>query len=199
MSRHSLSFWQWLTQQAGRHDAVGDLAADAMADCRAGHTEVRSIGGLRARLARLDGCSEAKQALDDALREWRRTKGAPRADIEILLRLLGLVAQDQPYPDGTRRVVRAEQIDEPNPHPRTYLPGQCSVSEALRLIEAAGFKESPAARPSSSREVDAEIAQCLAAVRGVPERSIQNASSPSTHTRKTTTLSLKGSVRGDRG
>jgi hypothetical protein len=198
MSRHSLSFWQWLTQQAGREDPIGDLAADAMADCRAGHTEVRSIGGLRARLARLDGCSEAKQALDDALREWRRTKGTPRADIDVLLRLLGLVAQHQPYPDGTRRVVRAEQIDEPTPHPRAYLPAHCSLSEALRFIAAAGFGEPPV-KPSTPAQLDAEIAQCLGAIRGIPARPANGVRNTSTHASKTTTLSLKGSVRGDRG
>jgi hypothetical protein len=137
--KHSLSFWQWLQQQTGREDPIGDLAEDAMADFHAGRTDVRSIGGLRARLARFDGCHEAKQALDEALREWRESKGSPRSEIETLLRLLGLVAQDRPNPHGTRRVVRAEQIDEANPHPRAYLPSQCSLSEALRLIEASGF------------------------------------------------------------
>ena len=198
--RHSLSFWQWLQQQAGREDPIGDLASDAMADCRAGHTEVRSIGGLRARIDRLTGSSDAKQALDDALREWRGSKSAPRADIEILLRLLGLVAQDQPYPDGTRRVVRAKQINDPTPHPRVYLPRQCSLSEALRLIEAGGFDEPPE-EPSSPAQLEAEIAKCLETVRGIdgqPAHGRNNKTDNNTNSKKTT-LTLRGRGRGDRG
>jgi len=167
-----------------------------MADCRAGHTEVRSIGGLRARLARLNGCHEARQALDDALREWRETKGAPRSDIEILLRLLGLVAQHR-RPDGTRRVVLAEQIDNATPYPRAYLPGQCSLSEALHLIEAAGFDQQPEP-PLSSAQMEAEIAKCVEAVRGIDTQSPQGACNTNANTSKTT-LTLKGRGRGDRG
>jgi hypothetical protein len=151
-SSHTLSFWSWLRKQKDRDDPVGDLARDAIADYANGYKGVRSIGGLRARVESLRAGVSAMQALDAALGEWRQTKGPVRSDVEAVLRLMNLVVQDRSYSDGSVRVVRASQLNDPTPHPRAYLPRGCSLADATRVIGEAGFTKDRA--PKRNRGAD---------------------------------------------
>jgi hypothetical protein len=64
------TFVNWLRQQRGRDDAVGDLARDALADS-ALRGKRFSVEDLRQRLIQLNACEGARIALHDARREYR--------------------------------------------------------------------------------------------------------------------------------
>ena len=64
------SFYEWLTQQTERNDAVGDVARDACADAQDWGWTDHTIKGLRTRMEELGAIDRAFDALDIAVAEW---------------------------------------------------------------------------------------------------------------------------------
>ena len=71
------SFGTWLKRQAQRHDPIGDLAGDFIADLRRTQHGVPSQWtpkALRHRMMFLGACTEAFEALAAAEAEWRAVR-----------------------------------------------------------------------------------------------------------------------------
>jgi hypothetical protein len=65
-----LSFYDWLCEQKKRDDIIGDLAYDAIRDKE--RPETSNIKDWRIHLS--FGCDGAKEALEEAFKEYREYK-----------------------------------------------------------------------------------------------------------------------------
>jgi hypothetical protein len=65
-------FTDWLCKQADRDDPVGDLASDYIVDCRLRKIESMTPEELKLHV-QLVGCAEAKEALEEASKEYAAT------------------------------------------------------------------------------------------------------------------------------
>ena len=65
--KNKVDFFEWLENQVGRDDIVGDLASDVVSDRKS--VLYSTVGDLHHRIAH-SGCSEALDALKDAWNEF---------------------------------------------------------------------------------------------------------------------------------
>jgi hypothetical protein len=72
------AFGHWLGQQAGREDAVGDLARDYTRDDREDDERDPSPAGVRAELDDHDAMPSAYDVLDRAAAEWQASTDSGR-------------------------------------------------------------------------------------------------------------------------
>lgn len=74
------TFGEWLAQQTGRRDPVGDLARDYTQPCQCDACQARtarrySVAGVRRELDDHDADPDAYTALEVAAAEWRTATG----------------------------------------------------------------------------------------------------------------------------
>lgn len=80
-----MEFKSWLKRQANRNDMVGDLARDARDD--SGFLQDGSLEEYRTYLETKDACDGAKEALNEAYKEYQNTNGFPNR-VRVGMRLL---------------------------------------------------------------------------------------------------------------